>query len=185
MLLLSAYLLGSIPTAYIVTRLVAGADIRRLGDGNVGAKNTFESVGRLAGTVVAVADVGKGVLTVALARHISATEEVTLLAGACAVLGHDFSTFLRFQGGQGMATTVGVFGALFPQEMAVGLFVLAIVLAVTRNWDLSCGIGFALLVAVLWMTGHTTVRVLYAITLLPIIGAKKLLQVWRRSRLAA
>lgn len=172
MLLLSAYLLGSIPTAYIVTRLVAGADIRRLGDGNVGAKNTFESVGRLAGTVVAVADVGKGVLTVALARHISATEEVTLLAGACAVLGHDFSTFLRFQGGQGMATTVG-------------LFVLAIVLAVTRNWDLSCGIGFALLVAVLWMTGHTTVRVLYAITLLPIIGAKKLLQVWRRSRLAA
>jgi len=185
LVLLGAYLLGSIPTAYIVARIVAGMDIRRLGDGNVGAKNTLESVGRLAGLVVAVADVGKGVLAVAMARYFSATEEVTLLAGMCAVLGHDFSLFLRLQGGQGMATTVGVFGALFPQETAVGLIALAIVYAVTRNWDLSCGIGLGLLAMVMWIAGQSTLRVLYAMTLLPIIGVKKLLQVWRGRHVAA
>lgn len=183
--LLVAYLLGSIPTAYIVARIVAGVDIRRLGDGNVGAKNTFESVGKLAGLVVAIADVGKGALAVAMARYFSGTETVILMAGVCAVLGHDFSAFLRFQGGQGMATTVGVFGTLFPQETAVGLVALAIVLAVTRNWDLSCGIGLGLLVTAMWITGQSTIRVLYTMTLLPVIGVKKLLQVWRRRRVTA
>ncbi len=185
LVLLGAYLLGSIPTAYIMARIVVGVDVRQLGDGNVGAKNTFESVGKLAGLVVAVVDVGKGALAVAAARYFSETEMVTLLAGVCAVLGHDFSVFLRLKGGQGMATTVGVFGTLFPQETAVGLVALAIVLAVTHNWDLSCGIGLGLLVIVMWITGQSTLRVLYTMTLLPIIGGKKLLQVWRGRRTAA
>ena len=83
--LLGAYLLGSVPSAYIVARFVAGVDIRQVGDGNMGAKNTFESVGKLAGVVVGVADVGKGALAVAMARYSSVSEEVALLAGACSV----------------------------------------------------------------------------------------------------
>ena len=112
--LLGAYLVGSLPTAYILTRILTGKDIRQLGDGNVGAKNTFESVGKLAGFSVSVIDIGKGLLTVAAAKHLSMSEGVILLAGACVVLGHDFSIFLNFQGGQGMAATAGVFGGLFP-----------------------------------------------------------------------
>lgn len=114
--LLGAYLPGSIPSAYIVARLVAGLEIRQVGDGNMGAKNTFESVSRLAGVVVGVADIGKGALAVALARYLAVSEGVVLLAAACAVLGHDFPLFLGFQGGQGMATMVGVFCVLFPQQ---------------------------------------------------------------------
>jgi len=183
MVLLGAYLLGSIPTAYIVARFIAGKDIRRLGDGNIGAKNTFESVGRLAGMVVAFIDVGKGVLTVTMARHFSVTDEVILLAGLGAVLGHDFSVFLRFQGGQGMATTLGIFLALFPLESALGLVAFTIVLAVTRNWDLSCGIGSVMFLVMMWKTGQTTMHVFYAIILLLLIGMNKLLLIRRKHRL--
>jgi glycerol-3-phosphate acyltransferase PlsY len=111
--LLGAYLLGSVPSAYIVARFVAGVDIRQVGDGNMGAKNTFETVGKLAGVAVGVADVGKGALAVAIARHFSLSEEVALLSGACAVLGHDFPLFLGFRGGQGMAAMVGIFSVLY------------------------------------------------------------------------
>ena len=67
MLLMGAYLLGSIPTAYLVVRFTTREDIRYLGDGNVGVKNTYESVGKLAGFTVAAVNIGKGILTVAVA----------------------------------------------------------------------------------------------------------------------
>jgi glycerol-3-phosphate acyltransferase PlsY len=97
--LLGAYLLGSIPSAYVIARFVAGVDIRRIGNGNMGDKNTFESVGWLAGLVVGVADIGKGVLAVAMARHFHLPGDLILWAGFCVVLGHDFPLFLRFRGG--------------------------------------------------------------------------------------
>jgi glycerol-3-phosphate acyltransferase PlsY len=182
--LLGAYLLGSIPSAYLAARFAAGVDIRRVGDGNIGAKNTFESVGRLPALVVAAADIGKGALAVAMARRFHLPEIVVLLAGACAVLGHDFSLFLRFRGGQGMATIIGVFGVLCPREMGLALLALAIALATTRNWDLSCGISFGLLPILLCLAGQPTRRVLYPVLLLPTIGVKKLMQVWRARRVA-
>jgi len=183
--LLGAYLLGSIPSAYLMARFVAGMDIRRAGDGNVGAKNTFESVGWLPGLVVAAADVGKGALAVVMARHFDLPENVVLWAGACAVLGHDFSLFLRFRGGQGMAAMVGIFGVLFPYETGLALLILAVVLAITRNWDLSCGIGFGLLPVLLGLFGRPTKQVLYPVLLLPTIGVKKLMAVWQARRAAA
>nr|HID13709.1 glycerol-3-phosphate acyltransferase [Anaerolineae bacterium] len=183
--LLGAYLLGSTPSAYLVARFAAEVDIRRVGDGNVGAKNTFESVGWLPGLVVAAADIGKGALAVAMARHFNLPENVVLLAGACVVLGHDFSLFLRFRGGQGMAAMVGVFAMLFPREMGLALLVLAIALAITRNWDLSCGIGFGLLPILLWLAGRPSKRVLYPVLLLPSIGVKKLMAMWQTRRAAA
>jgi len=176
---LGAYLLGSIPSAYLVARFVAKASILRLGDGNMGAKNTFESVGRLPGVVVAVADIAKGALAVIMARQSQAPENVILLAGACAVLGHDFSIFLRFQGGQGMAAMVGVFGMLFPRETGLALLALTVSLAITHNWDLSCCIGFGLLPILLGFTGRPTKQVLYPVLMLPSIGLKKLMAVWQ------
>jgi glycerol-3-phosphate acyltransferase PlsY len=183
--LAGAYLLGSIPSAYLVARIVAGVDIRRVGDGNMGAKNTFELLGWLPGLVVAVADIGKGALAVAMARHFNLPENVILWAGACAVLGHDFPIFLRLHDGQGMATMIGVFGVLFPREMGLALLALAVALAVTRNWDLSCGIGFALLPILLWFAGKPSKQVLYPVVLLPTIGAKKLMTIWEARHAAA
>jgi glycerol-3-phosphate acyltransferase PlsY len=175
-ILLIAYLLGSIPSAYIVARLAKGVDIRQIGDGNMGAKNTFESVGKLAGVAVGVADMAKGALAVAVAYQFSASEKIVMLAGACAILGHDFPVFLHFRGGQGMAVMVGVFSVLFPPQMLLALCALAITLAITRNWDLSSLVGFVLLVILLWLAGQPTERLLYVVLLLPTLGLRKLMQ---------
>jgi glycerol-3-phosphate acyltransferase PlsY len=85
LVLLYAYIIGSIPSAYIVTYLMTGKDIRRLGNGNMGAKNTFESVGKLAGAIVFLGDITKGVAAVAIARKMIGSEEGVLLAGASAI----------------------------------------------------------------------------------------------------
>jgi acyl phosphate:glycerol-3-phosphate acyltransferase len=90
LLLLVAYLCGSFPSAYLVTRLATGKDIRHLGDGNMGAKNTFHAVGWLAGALVGIMDVGKGAAVVGMAQFVSASADVVLPAGICVVLGHDF-----------------------------------------------------------------------------------------------
>jgi glycerol-3-phosphate acyltransferase PlsY len=149
------------------------------------AKNTFESVGKLAGVVVGVADVGKGALAVAMARDSSVSEEVALLAGACSVLGHDFPLFLGFRGGQGMAAMVGVFSVLFPQQMVLALCALALTLVITHNWDLSCAAGFVSLVILMWLVGQPPGRLLYVVLLLPTLGLRKLMQAWQAHHVTA
>jgi glycerol-3-phosphate acyltransferase PlsY len=184
-ILVSSYLLGSVPSSYLVARFAAGVDIRQVGDGNMGTKNTFESVGWLAGLVVVVVDIAKGALAVTMARHCNLQEDLVFLSGACTVLGHDFPLFLHFRNGQGMATMIGIFGVLFPREMGLGLLALALALVITHSWDLSCGIGLGLLPVLLWLAGSPPKWVLYPVLLLPTIGLKKLMQVWQARRVAA
>ena len=180
-LLLGAYLLGSIPTAYLIVRFSSGEDLRYLGDGNLGAKNASESAGSL---FIAAIDIGKGFLAVSADRNFGFSNGIVLLAGACVVIGHDFSVFLGFQGGQGMIATVGVFGALFPQVTLFAFFVFLVMFALSNNWDLSCGIAFFLLVVGLWITDQPTRQVLYSMILLPWIALKKLIQSWQARRFA-
>jgi glycerol-3-phosphate acyltransferase PlsY len=175
-LLALAYLLGSIPSALIASRLSIGMDIRSLGDGNMGAKNVFHSVGRLAGAIVALADIAKGAVAIYVCQVQHAPDKVVLVAGACAVLGHDFPLFAGFRGGQGMAAIIGVFGMLFPIETVLALCALVIVLAVFRNWDLSCAAAFVLLVGLMWLTGQPAIRMLYPIGMLPTMGIRKVMQ---------
>jgi glycerol-3-phosphate acyltransferase PlsY len=184
-ILIVAYLLGSIPSACIASRLVLGKDIRELGDGNMGAKNTFHSVGRLAGVLVTATDVAKGALAVRIARALQARDEIVLLAGACAVLGHDFPVFARFRGGQGMATILGVVGMLFPVETLLALCALGLCLAFSHNWDLSCAAAFVLLVGAIWTAGQPPRRLLYPFFLLPTIGVRKGMQIWQECHAAA
>jgi glycerol-3-phosphate acyltransferase PlsY len=181
---LGAYLLGSIPTAYLMVRGITGEDIRQMGDGNMGAKNTFHSVGKITGLIVAVIDIGKGALAVIITQAISQNDLMTLLAGFCVVLGHDFSIFLGFRGGQGMSATVGVFVALFPLITFLAFIAFLVLLVLTRNWDLSCGISLTSLVAGIWLTDHPTNLVVFSILLRPWIGVSKLIQTWRARRLA-
>src|SRR3990172_1443978 len=101
------YLVGSIPWAYIVVRATKGADIRRLGSGNVGALNVSRNVGTRWGYAVGALDIGKGVATVFAARGLGLSEGWIMGAGAAAVIGHNWPIFLGFQGGKGMATTAG------------------------------------------------------------------------------
>jgi glycerol-3-phosphate acyltransferase PlsY len=110
-----SYLIGSIPTAYIFGRLLKGIDIRKFGSGNVGATNALRVLGKPAGIAVLVLDILKGFAVVfflgnIIAARITGISDITarLLLGFCCICGHNWTIFLRFKGGKGMATTLGV-----------------------------------------------------------------------------
>ncbi|MGE5580296.1 MAG: glycerol-3-phosphate acyltransferase [Bacillota bacterium] len=104
--LLLAYLIGSLPTAYLITRLFGRRDIRKIGSRNVGATNVVAQVGWLAGILTLVGDMGKGYLA-ALTGGVSAAPILPFLTPAVAIAGHNWPVWLRFHGGGGLATFVG------------------------------------------------------------------------------
>ena len=104
-----SYLWGAIPTAYLVGRYLKGIDIRTYGSGNVGASNVSEHVGTRIGLLVGVADsLGKGALPVVMARLLGLEPVVEVSVGVAAIAGHCWSPYLRFTGGRGVATSIGV-----------------------------------------------------------------------------
>lgn len=134
--LLVAYLLGSIPTAYVVARYLKGFDIRRYGSGNVGATNAFRTMGTGPGFLVLVIDVLKGTIPVLLGRAVGG-DWLAVLAGLAAMAGHSWSIFLSFHGGRGVATAAGVFLALAPAALFWAFVIWLIVLLSTRYVSLS------------------------------------------------
>jgi glycerol-3-phosphate acyltransferase PlsY len=135
---LAAYLLGSIPVGFLVAK-AKGIDIRSVGSGNIGATNAMRVLGKPAGIFVLLMDALKGYvvvawLSVAVLNIFNAknadTETLRIIAGICAVLGHNYPCWLKFKGGKGIATTAGVYLALAPWAVLVALviFILAILL---------------------------------------------------------
>ena len=120
-----AYILGSIPTSYIMGKLIKGIDIRDFGSGNVGATNALRILGTKVGVFTLIMDIGKGFLAVNIARMIISepTDLILILTGLFAIIGHIFTIFLKFKGGKGVATSAGVFIALVPIPVALALFV--------------------------------------------------------------
>ncbi len=112
--ILAAYFLGSIPTAYLIARWKTGQDIRKMGGGNVGGLNTFREVGAFWGLFVAIFDLSKGAAAVAIAYwalHVS--YEWVLGSGLMVIIGHNWPVWLKFSGGKGMASAIGVVVAMF------------------------------------------------------------------------
>src|SRR3990172_3779600 len=114
MVLAMAYLLGSIPTSYLVVHLLTGRDVRSIGNGNPGTMNVWDNVGLTPALLVAVGDVGKGMAAVGIAYLAGLHDVEAVLAALVAVAGHDYSVFLRFHGGNGTAAAVGGLFALVP-----------------------------------------------------------------------
>jgi len=133
------YLLGSIPSAYLAGRLRKGVDIREVGSKNMGAMNVFYQVGPMEAVLVTLADLGKGVGAILLVRWVSGNplispfDFLTGLAGAAAIMGHIFPIFLKFRGGKGAATAIGILIFLMPWTVPFLFIVFAIALFVTRN----------------------------------------------------
>ncbi|MBI4420535.1 MAG: glycerol-3-phosphate 1-O-acyltransferase PlsY [Gemmatimonadetes bacterium] len=120
LVLLGSYLLGSIPTSFLVGRLLGGIDLREHGSRNLGATNVYRVMGPWYAIPVGLFDVAKGTIAVlALAPLAGRQPWLPLLAGATAVLGHVFTVFLRFRGGKGVATAAGVLAAVAPLPVAV------------------------------------------------------------------
>jgi glycerol-3-phosphate acyltransferase PlsY len=165
------YLLGSIPTAYIVTRLSRGKDIRQLGGGNVGGLNTYREVGFLAALVVALVDMGKAVAAVAIAYWLLDLSQLfVILTGLAAVIGHMWMVFIKFSGGKGMGATFGALAILLPLYgywygflIFVGL--IAVSFAITRNVALSMGIGLVFLPLIVWLITGSELATLIAVIL--------------------
>lgn len=181
--LLVGYILGSIPSAVIVTRRTVGMDIRMLGDGNMGARNVKRSVGWGPGIVVAVMDFSKGAVAVLLARALNLSVGWQVASGAIAVLGHGFPLFAGFRGGQGLAAALGALLALAPMATGAGLGLYAVMYLITRHADLSAGVGVGLLFVLLWVFDEPPVVILGALGMILFVPGKMLLDRARFERL--
>ena len=131
-----AYVLGSIPSGYLLTKVLKGIDIRRYGSGNFGATNVFRVVGPLAGVTVLILDALKGIIAVTVLTDFVLHAQtgldlvlVRLVLGLAAICGHNWTVFLQFKGGKGVATTAGVLVGLswkIPPLGLIGVFCLVI-----------------------------------------------------------
>jgi glycerol-3-phosphate acyltransferase PlsY len=172
------YLLGSIPTAYIATRLASGKDVRRLGGGNVGGLNVFREVGLLPAAVVGIVDVAKGAAAVAVAQWLlDVSPPFVLAAAVAAVVGHNWMVWLKFSGGKGMGAAIGGLAVLlplygYPWGLAIFFAVILIPFAITRNVALSMGVGLLSLPFIGWLGVHSTPFIIFSVVLGVVILAK-------------
>ena len=160
---LAAYLLGSIPTGFLVAK-ARGIDIRAVGSGNIGATNVFRQLGTPAGVMVLLADALKGWLAVAGIAYWcgqifyssagpQAREWLRIGAGFAAVLGHNYTCWLHFKGGKGIATSAGVLAGLVPWALLIILGIWLIVFALKRYVSLASICASAGLPFATWLTG--------------------------------
>ena len=154
LVLLLAYLIGSIPTGYLHIRAFRHQDIRATGSGNIGATNVARSGSKGLAVATLVLDVLKGFTAVIIAQHFALTAgfpngyDLAAAAGLFAVLGHIFPVWLRFHGGKGVATALGVFLALTPLTALCSLLVFAAVFALTRYVSLASIAGAIAMAAI-------------------------------------
>ncbi|MDD5037762.1 MAG: glycerol-3-phosphate acyltransferase [Dehalococcoidales bacterium] len=168
---IGAYLIGSFPSAYVIVRLKSGFDIRETGSRNMGAMNVFYKVGFMAGMLVLVLDIGKGAAAVALTRYIGMTETVQFLAGVAAVLGHAFPIFLKFRGGKGGATCIGILIYMIPWAIPFYAGIFGLCLLLTRFPTLSYSVAFVTFPLIAWLHYHSWQLALFSIglVLIPLI----------------
>ena len=124
--LILAFFCGSIPTGYVIGRL-KGVDLRKIGSGNIGATNAGRALGKRAGIYTLVGDLVKGIVAVQLSALTSEPATTAPLFGFAAILGHCFSPFLKFRGGKGVATSLGVFLVLTPLPIVASIILFGVV----------------------------------------------------------
>ena len=161
----AAYLLGSIPTGFLVAR-AKGIDIRKVGSGNIGATNALRVLGKPAGILVLLVDALKGWLAVRavamlIVEQFSSQEALggnrviaSIVAAIFAVLGHNYTCWLGFKGGKGIATSAGVLTALVPWALLIILSVWIVLFAITRYVSIGSLAASATLPFATWLTTH-------------------------------
>ena len=169
--ILIGYLLGSINSAYIVTRLVKGEDIRKLGGGNAGGRNVFRSVSLWAAVPVVIWDLGKGAGSVAIAYWllnvpIYEVNIYVLLAGVAAIAGHMWSIYLKFTGGNGLAAAIGALAMIIPWSLLIVLGIMGILSLLTKNPVLSLNIALLSLPISSWFLEKEWLLVFFSITII-------------------
>ena len=173
-----AYLIGSIPSAYIFTRLFAGKDVRRVGGGNVGARNVYLNAGKTAGIATGFFDIAKGTGAVVTAYYLLGTPQLSIAqrdalfvfaAGLSAVAGHIWPIYLKFEGGNGLATVLGVTVFLMPWEAAITIGLTILFWALTRNVVLAFNVSLFSLPVSGWFITHSWMYVIFPIAMVVIM----------------
>jgi acyl phosphate:glycerol-3-phosphate acyltransferase len=163
LLIISAYLIGSIPTAYWIGKLFFNIDIREHGSKNMGASNAFRVLGSVWGIVVLVIDMGKGIAAVQLAHAVHSSDWLSgelafwkLIFGLVAVAGHIFPVFAGFRGGKGVATLFGVVLAIQPLVALISIGAFLVVVFLTKYISLGSIIAVIVFAACVWFAVKET-----------------------------
>lgn len=146
-----AYLLGSIPWGIILGKKTKGIDIRNFGSGNIGATNAYRTLGKLPGILVFLGDVLKGVLAVIIARYIIDSSLSLALAGIMAVVGHNYSIFLKFKGGKGVSTALGALVVLAPYVALISAIIWGLVIGLSRYVSLGSIVAALSVPILMWL----------------------------------
>jgi glycerol-3-phosphate acyltransferase PlsY len=162
--------MGSIPTAYIAGIIINGRDIRRMGDGNMGAQNAFRQLGPSTGILVGIIDAVKGVLVIIIAYVVGISQPAILLVGIAAVIGHNWPIFLGFHGGRGECTTIGIFSVLVTLPMLIAGILAIFVLLMTRNVIKTSIVLFTALPLLCWWFAFPSLVIAYCIFLPSLVG---------------
>lgn len=137
---IGSYLIGSIPSGVLLGK-IRGVDVRAYGSGKTGSTNVLRTLGTKAAAIALIADVLKGVIAVLIAKYTLGSPVGEMAAGFAAIAGHDWSIFIRFQGGRGVATSVGALFVMAPLVAAASLAIFALIVAVTRYASLGSLLG--------------------------------------------
>ncbi len=170
--LIAAYLLGSLPFGYILSKVLAKSDIRKHGSGNIGATNVLRVMGWKAALPVFILDMLKGVAAVLLAKAVSDLPAVYLSAGFLVMLGHSFPVFLSFKGGKAAATGIGVLVALSGWVALVLIVLAALVVALTRYVSLGSILGSLSVPLFFWIFGFDASYIVFGLATAVLISAR-------------
>ncbi len=172
LVLAAAYLVGSIPFGYIITKMLSKDDIRKLGSGNIGATNVLRVLGWRAAAPVFLLDVLKGVAPVLLAKAISDIAYFHIAAGLLAMIGHSFPLFLGFKGGKAAATGIGVLIALSLPVTLVLIGWAGLIVAITRYVSLGSIIGSLTVPLLFWYFDYDLAYILFGLAMAILVTAR-------------
>jgi glycerol-3-phosphate acyltransferase PlsY len=159
---IAAYLIGSVPFALLLARVWGANDLRRVGSGNIGAANVLRASGITAGVLAAVLDIAKGAAGVMLAARMDPTSSSAAVAGIAAIVGHIYPVWLRFRGGKGVATACGVFAVLTPLAVPPALAIFVVTVWMTKYVSLGSVLATLALPPIAYAMGTPAPAVLAA-----------------------
>ena len=148
------YLIGSIPNGLIIGKKLYDVDLRQFGSKNIGATNAFRTLGLWPAVWVFLSDAAKGVIAVYLANYILETPIALLMAGIAVIAGHNWSIFLKFTGGRGVATALGVIAVLVPKVTILVFLIWAVIVYVTRYVSLASIVAAVFVPIFMWFMGE-------------------------------
>jgi len=175
-LILSAligYLLGSIPFSFVIPKLLKGIDIRDYGSGNIGGSNVIRTVGLIPGIFASLLDILKAMVAVWIIKYIGWGLPYEAISGVSAIIGHNWSIYLRFSGGRGIACTIGILALLLPREL-IGVFAIMILGFIAKEGALSVLIALILLPPMAIVLNEPFSLVMTAVALLVIAVLRRI-----------